>query len=849
MGQEHLTPAAVEALAATHYGLRVAAEELPAEYAQNFRLREDGGDGFVLKVLPEDEEIAVVDLQHRTLGHLAAAALPVATPRVVPTASGEEILLLDGGMRVRLLTYLPGELWVHQRAHPPALLYSLGAAMAAVDRALESFQHPAVRHRHPWNVTLARERWPWVEKIEDARHRGWVDDAFHRWAAGAEPLLSRLPRSVIHGDANDYNLLVSASAEGPRVSGLLDFGDMVESVTVAELAVALAYGLLDSDDPLRAGASVVAGYWSQRPLSAEEREALFPLTLARLAVSVVTAAHRRQTRPDEDYLFVTEKPAWALLERLLAVSPREAQEALFAQVAGTSQQVAGTSSEQVAGTSSEQVAGTSGQVAGTLPEQVAGTSGQVAGTLPEQVAGTSGQVAGTSPEALLARRQRRIGASLSVAYDAPLKIVRGRGPYLFDHRDQPYLDLVNNVCHVGHCHPRVVAAGARQMARLNTNTRYLYDQLTEYADRLVATLPEPLSVCYFVCSGSEANELALRLVRAHTGRRGIVVLEGAYHGHTTALIDISPYKFMGAGGSGAPEPHVQIAPMPDRYRLSHQLAPQVAGTLAATSSAAAPEALGEAYGDTVRQAIARGQTAEDPRDRVGAFLCESLLSCGGQILPPPGYLKSAYHHTRAAGGVCIADEVQVGFGRVGSHFWAFETQGVVPDIVVLGKPIGNGHPMAAVVTTPEIAASFANGMEFFSTFGGNPVSCAIGMAVLDVIEEEGLQDHARRVGQHAAERFRALQQRHPLIGDVRGAGLFLGIELVRDRETLEPAAEEATALIQRLRHRGILLSTDGPLHNVLKIKPPMVITEEDFDRVARELDQALGEFEGRDSRH
>jgi 4-aminobutyrate aminotransferase-like enzyme len=258
--------------------------------------------------------------------------------------------------------------------------------------------------------------------------------------------------------------------------------------------------------------------------------------------------------------------------------------------------------------------------------------------------------------------------------------------------------------------------------------------------------------------------------------------------------------------------------MPDGYRGPHRGQDRAAGV---------------AYGDAVGGVLA---AAPEPP---GALILESLLGCGGQIVPPPGYLETAYRHVRGAGGICIADEVQVGFGRVGSHFWGFETQGVVPDVVVLGKPIGNGHPMAAVVTTPEIAASFANGMEFFSTFGGNPVSCAIGLAVLEVIEAEGLQARAEELGADFLAGPRRLGERHELVRDARGAGLFLGLELVRDRETQEPAAEEAALLVERMRQRGVLLSTDGPLHNVIKIKPPMVLTREDVDRALWGLDDEL----------
>jgi 4-aminobutyrate aminotransferase-like enzyme len=358
------------------------------------------------------------------------------------------------------------------------------------------------------------------------------------------------------------------------------------------------------------------------------------------------------------------------------------------------------------------------------------------------------------------------------------------------------------------------------MALLNTNTRYLHDMLAEYAQRLCATFPEPLNVCYFVCSGSEANELALRLARTYTGRKDILVVDGAYHGNSSTLVEISPYKFNGPGGRGKAD-YVHVAPMPDGYRGRYKGQGIETGRLYAAHVQGATE------------------TAEAEGQPIAAFIYESLLGCGGQIVLPEGYLGAAFEAVRAAGGVCIADEVQVGFGRVGRHFWGFELQGVVPDIVTLGKPMGNGHPIAAVVTTPEIAQAFANGMEYFNTFGGNPVSCAVGLAVLDVIEEEQLQQHALRVGAHLKAGLVNLMGKHALIGDVRGLGLFLGIELVRDRDTLEPAAEAATAVVEQMKQRGILLSTDGPLHNVIKIKPPLVFTTADADFLIAAMDQVL----------
>jgi 4-aminobutyrate aminotransferase-like enzyme len=374
-------------------------------------------------------------------------------------------------------------------------------------------------------------------------------------------------------------------------------------------------------------------------------------------------------------------------------------------------------------------------------------------------------------------------------------------------------------------------------------------------------MPEPLRVCYFVNSGSEANELALRLARAHTKREDVIVLEHAYHGHTNTLIDISPYKFDGPGGRGKKD-WVHVAPLADDYhglyrreekdnaeaQSSRRSAEEERGLNAETQSAQRRgdqekqgddgQEIGEKYAAHVDEILRR--VAGD-RGGVAAFIAETLPSVGGQIVFPDGYLCEVYRHVRAAGGVCIADEVQVGFGRLGTHFWGFETQGVVPDIVVLGKPIGNAFPLAAVVTTREIAESFDNGMEFFSTFGGNPVACAAGLAVLEVLEEERLQENALRVGNYLKKGLERLQERREVIGDVRGSGLFLGIDLVEDRETREPAAAQASYVVNRLRECGILTGTDGPHHNVIKLRPPLVFSEQDADLFVSTLDEVLRE--------
>ena len=411
------------------------------------------------------------------------------------------------------------------------------------------------------------------------------------------------------------------------------------------------------------------------------------------------------------------------------------------------------------------------------------------------------------PSALLDRRRKVIGPSLSISYREKLKIVRGRGAWLVDHTGRRFLDTVNNITHVGHCHPHVVAALARQAADLNTNTRYLHGAMPSLAERIAATLPGDLKVVYFVNSGTEANELALRIARTALGKKDTVVLDWGYHGNSGGTVDISPYKFKRKGGFPQPD-FVQITAFPDPYRGPHR----------------GPDS-GPAYAADIDRCL----DAIDARTGSGSatFIAESLSGVGGQIVLPKGYLAEVYARIRARGGICIADEVQCGFGRVGPDFWGFATQAVVPDIVVLGKPIGNGHPLAAVVTTPELAAKFANGMEYFNSFGGNPVSMAVGHAVMDVIETEDLCARAVTTGEALMAGYRDLALRFPIIGDVRGMGLFIGVELVTDRTLRHPATEAADHVVDQLRLHGVLASTDGPDENVLKIKPPMVFGPDD----------------------
>ena len=724
-------------LAEQLFGVRGRAEVLPSERDQNFlvwadqEVRPTG----VLKIANAGEQREVLEYQNEVIRRLAERCPELRFPRI----PGEIARVQSGGAAyfARLLSWVPGECLANIAPHSDEVLSSLGRALGQIDRALEGFSHPAAHRDLHWDIRHAGLARTHLHLLPDARRR-IVEAGFAAW----ERIDWQALRSgVIHGDANDYNVLV----ENGRVVSILDFGDSVHTAIVCDLAIAIAYVMLGKSDPIAAARCVVEAYLAEYPLTPAEVDGLFTLAIARLCLSVCYSAHHANTAPQNEYLGVTDAPAWALLEQLEEF-PADWPRDVFRRACSRRQS--------------------------NLP----------------------------------AGRAQHLGPSLSLSYQRPLHITRGWRQRLFSADGRGYLDCVNNVTHVGHCHPRVLEAAAAQARELNTNTRYLHENLVEYLERLTAMLPPPLSMVYLVCSGSEANELALRLARAHTGRDQVIVVDAAYHGNSNALIDLSPYKFNGPGGRGKPA-HVHVVPQPDVYR-------------------------GTDYAGTVRAAARQA-------DGLAAFFCESALSCAGQIILPPGYLREAFAGVREAGGVCVADEVQTGFGRAGSHFWMFETQGVVPDIVTLGKPIGNGHPMGAVITTPEIAASFANGMEYFNTFGGNPVSCAVGLAVLDVIRDEGLQENARTTGEYLLAGLKDLAGRHAIVGDARGQGLFVGIELVRDRETKEPAGQEAAAIVEAMKDRGVLLSTDGPFHNVIKIKPPMVFSRADADGVVGGLEKVL----------
>ena len=986
-----LDPESAERLGRELFGLSARASVLPSERDQNFLLRTGDDRAFILKIANADEDRGILEAENATMRHLAPSGI---APVPVPASAGGDIAK-SGAHFVRLITCLGGRPFGDTARRTESLLADLGRVVGEMDRALSTFDHPAVHRRFKWDLAGAA---PVIAQqlplLRDPSLRAPIETlmAVHREIV--VPLLPSLRRSAIHGDVNDYNVLVDARTQ--RVTGIVDFGDMVVSHTVNDLAIAMSYAALDAPDPLAAAGAVARGYHAVHPLTGDEIAALFGLMCARLCLSVCVAAVQRAERPDVEYLGISQGPIVRALPRLAAIHPRLAHyrlrdacglppvphslrvaswlranashmapltghdlrttpvlgldlsagstlvasdpaenaaepfaRRLFAamRAAGAEVGVGGYDEARLiystdafaggavtderrtvhVGVDLTLTAGTplyaplDGVVHGAedaaspldygpmlvLRHEIPGPEPLTFFTLYGHMARAShasltvgrrvkagerigavgspsenggwwphvhlqiitdlldipcnfnavapasqratwlslspdaNLVLGVPPhrlapppattEALLESRRRHFGGNVRLSYGAnPLRIVRGWMQYLFDETGRTYIDAYNNVPHVGHAHPRVTAAVAAQLATLNTNTRYLNDVTVEFAAELTACFPPPLDVCFFTASGSEANELALRLARASTGGRDLVVMDAAYHGHTTTLVDISPYKHAGPGGAGAPD-WVHRSPIPDVYRGAYKAADPEAGLRYARDVGRAIDAIRE-----------RGR-------KLCGYIAETCPSVGGQIMMPAGFLAEVYRRVREAGGVCIADEVQTGFGRLGTHFWGFEAHGVVPDIVVLGKPIANGYPMGAVITTRAIADRFDNGMEFFSTFGGSTAACAAGLATLRATRDDGLQAHALQVGAHLIAGLRALQATHDLIGDVRGSGLFVGVELVRDRAALTPAPEEAAGIVDRMRELGVLVGTDGPLHNVIKIRGPMPLTTSDAD--------------------
>lgn len=762
--------AEAEGAAEREFGVRSRATALGGERDANFHLRGPDGE-HLLKVANAAEPDALLDFQGAALEHVALRDPGLPVPRVLRTLAGERWACCEGGdgsrFRVRMMSYAAGEP-LDRAPCDPRLFRDSGAFAARLDRALRAFFHPAADHPLCWDLKRAGRLAGLCEHVEDPGQRESAERAFERFERIVAPEVAGLRAQVIHNDISYHNAVVDP-AEPWRVAGLFDFGDLVHAPLVQELAVPVADIPFERPDPLARGAEIVAGYHAVTPLEPVEIALIADLAIMRLALSTVLAAWRPFAEERLQFENLREQTwrMWRALEE-----GRDGLEGMYRSACGL------------------------------RPVRVAG-----GGTAPA-----------SSSEALLARRRASIAPGLELSYARPVHVVRGEGVWLHGPDGETWLDAYNNVPQVGHCHPRVVEAITRQVAALNTNTRYLYEPLVEYAERLSATMPPELDTCFMVSSGSEANDLAWRIAKACTGHDGALIMERAYHGFTDALVPLSPEE---DDGSAGPAAHVATLPPPDEYRGPWDRSVEDRG-----------ERYAALAGDALESLAAEGHAP-------AAVFVDPMFSSNGIIDPAPGYLEGLRARVRAAGGLFIADEVQAGFGRSGSHMWGFERGGVVPDIVTLGKPIGNGHPVGALVVRRELAERFAAHNHFFSTTGGNPVSCAAGLAVLEVIEREALRENAARVGAELEAGLRGLARRHALIGDVRGAGLFLGVELVRERGTKEPAGPETRTVLNELRRIGVLVGRVGLHGNVLKIRPPIVFQSSHVERLLAALDQAL----------
>lgn len=738
-----------------HFGIDAIEIKKLAGYDNvNYLVKTNEGK-YILKTYKKDDELFdLVKAESEVLVHLSAAGNNQ-FPKPISTLDGAYIIKteIEGDeLVIRLLSYLEGN-FLKDVDHTPTLFRSFGTFLANMDLRLHGFINYTIQARQfEWDIQHVHLNASFIHEIPEPENRKIVAYFMHQFNELVHPILPRLRKSIIHNDANDWNVLV---ADG-QVSGIIDFGDVVYSPLINELAVALTYAIMEKDDPVGWACHIIAAYHEKNALEIHEIDLIYYLIAAQLCISVCNSAHNKKINPDNSYISISEKPAWKLLHRWLRINPVRAKQA-FRKAAG-------------------------------LPIEKSITI-----------------------ENLVEHRHKFIPSVLSLSYSKPIHMNRAAFQYMYDTDGNTFLDAYNNIPHVGHAHPRVVEAGQRQIAILNTNTRYAYDLLNEYAEKLISKFPSKLSKVYFVNSGSAASDLAIRLARQHTGHENIMVMEHGYHGHTQVGIDISDYKFSNKKGPGQ-KTNIFKAPIPDTFWGKYK-----------------DKNAGLKY---AQEAI--GLLKENP---VAAFISEPIVGCAGQVPLAPGYLQKLYPEIRKQGGVCISDEVQTGFGRLGKYYWGYDAQDVIPDIVILGKPMGNGHPMAAVITTDEIADSFNQGVEFFSSFGGNPVSCAIGLAVLDVLEEEGLQQNALEVGNYYKKMLDELKDDFDCIGDVRGSGLFLGIEIINQEQMPDPRL--AGHIKNEMRNRNILISTDGPYDSVLKSKPPLCFAKVDAEKVVQHIHEIL----------
>jgi 4-aminobutyrate aminotransferase-like enzyme/Ser/Thr protein kinase RdoA (MazF antagonist) len=737
---------------------------LVSERDQNFLLRGDG-PGWVLKVSNAAEDRAVLEMEVSAIEHVARMdpGLPVPLPRHARDGQAvAEVTVGDARHLVRMIPYLPG-----RNAQPSEIdartIREIGVVVARLARAMRGFFHAAGGRVIEWDQKQLPDLARHARLIDDPIRRDLLDRALERFQRRVMPVLPSLRAQIIHNDMTLDNLLLD---EVGTVTGIIDFGDMAHTATVLDVPATLQSLVRDRRDIFGVAAEFLQGYASVLPLEAEEVDLLGDLLAGRMVQTILISAWRTRQFPDNAYITGWAEPAWELLEQLEQVGFDEASRRLAA--------------------------------AARSPIRA------------------RHDPAPASDEELRTRRQRVLGSALEpLTYRRPLHLERGKGAWLFDADGRAYLDAYNNVPVVGHAHPRVVDALARQASLLNTNTRYLHPAIVELAERIVEGMPPGLDTVMFVNSGSEANDLAWRLAKAATVQEGGLVTEWAYHGVTAAIADFSPSEWKPDQRPRAVE---TFAP-PDTYRGPY--ASPVEGAAAARRGMAA----------AIEGLAGRGI-------RPAALFIDALFTSDGIFAPPAESVVAAIEIARQAGALYIADEVQSGHGRTGAGLWGFTAWGVTPDIVTLGKPMGNGHPIAAVVSRSEVVERLAAQTTFFSTFGGNPVACMAALTVLDVLADERLVENAASVGAWLRDELVRLAEAHAAIGDVRGRGLMTGVELV-DANTGAPAGDLAEEVRDQMRERGVLVGTTRREGNVLKVRPPLCIRRDEAALIVKTLDEVL----------
>jgi len=751
-----------------------------------YELTGTGGRKYILKIFDDPQELALAEEEARICGEIA----PLLSFRVPETISGanNELFFDTPKGKARLSPFIGGD-FIMDTKQTPEIMLSLGEKIGELDRQLEKIESPLIESRRlPWDIKNAHFSFDKSSLIKEPELKRLVDYFFDRFHHFAWPRLHSLRHSIIHGDLNDHNILVKDG----EVEGFIDFGDSVCSALVCELAVACAYMMMNKNEPVKEVLPLIEGYNRVLPLKREEMEILPELITARLCISLCNSAEKKEKGLDNDYVLISEKPARDLLEKWISLNPLYVRDSFL----GAAGVASGGKAPDGGGCNEREACK---KIAGEERKDIKET-GLKGESEPER-------------ERLLEIRRTRTGSSLSLHYDTPVYMKEAAFQYMYNAEGKTFLDTCNNIPHIGHCHPAVSKAVSVQSRLLNTNTRYLYDSFAEYTCKLLEFFPSSLNKVFLVNSGSAATDLAIRMACIWSRRRHLAVLSHGYHGNTLAAVNVSSYKFDGRGGEGTPENVIKL-PLPKLFNGMY--------------------ASGKEYAANAKSVL---QESVADGNRPAAFIAEPVSGCGGQVPVAPGYFKEIEAFLKKNGILFIMDEVQTGFGRLGDHFWGFSMHGVTPDMVILGKPMGNGHPVAAVVTTSEIADAFDTGMEFFSSFGGNTVSCKVAGAVIDVICSEKLQENASLTGGYLKEELGGLKKRYPQIGDVRGEGLFLGVELVG--QDLKPATELASRVKNGLRERCVLAATDGPFDNVIKIKPPLCFNRQNAAHFIDELERQL----------